>query len=244
MNILLTNDDGIAATGINVLFDLFSEKHCVYIVAPSAERSGCSNAITVHTSIPLHELAPGKFAADAYTADCVNIGINGDILPDIDLVISGINHGPNLGDDVHFSGTVAGARSAVIFGKPGIAISLDCLDRSDNFTDAGNFLLSFIELNIHDIASHRMFYNINYPDIPPDEIKGVKYTTLGRRSYCDTFRVIEENDSMMRLQMEGTIQSEMNSGTDTCELHNGYISVTPLLLDCTDKNYLKNGVKK
>ncbi|HPJ39466.1 MAG TPA: 5'/3'-nucleotidase SurE [Spirochaetota bacterium] len=243
MRILLTNDDGVSAAGINILFDILSESHDVYMVAPLHERSACSNAITVRTTIPLREIARGKFAADAFTADCVNIGINGDILPDVDLVISGINHGPNLGDDIHFSGTVAGARSAVIFGKPGIAISLDCFEESDYFADAGNFLLSFIDNNIHDITTHRMFFNINYPDIPHDEIKGTKYTTLGRRSYCDTFRVTEGTDSTMLLEMEGTIQSDMSSGTDTCELRNGYISITPLLLDCTDKNYLQSSVQ-
>lgn len=243
MRILLTNDDGFAATGINVLFDVLSDSHDVFMVAPLSEKSGCSNAITVRNTIPLRELGPGKFAADAFTADCVNIGINGDILPDVDLVVSGINHGPNLGDDVHFSGTVAGARSAVIFGKPGIAISLDCYDQSDYFIDAAKFLRSFISESMHDIISHRMFFNINYPDIPLNEIKGPKYTTLGRREYCDTFRVIEENDSTMQLQMEGTIESDMSSGTDTCELRNGYISITPLLLDCTDMHYIKMSVK-
>ena len=149
MKILLTNDDGFSAAGINILFDILSETHNVYMVAPLREKSACSNAITVRDSIPLRKLAPGTFAADAFTADCVNIGINGDILPDIDLVISGINHGPNLGDDIHFSGTVAGARSAVIFGKPGIAVSLDCYDQSDYFGDAGIQLVIYQQSGVN-----------------------------------------------------------------------------------------------
>jgi len=240
MNILLTNDDGINAEGINSLFDALSGDHDVYIVAPFEERSASSNAITIRDNLTMERKDERRYALDGFTADCVNVGLNAGIIPGVDLVISGINHGPNLGDDVYFSGTVAGARTAYIFGVSGIAVSLDCLDSSSCFADAARFILTFIG----DIRRHSgtvlALYNINYPDIPAGEVKGVRYTRLGRRKYNDSYRVVEEGKTTKVLQLLGTIDSVAGDGTDVMELRNGYISVTPLTLDCTDHEYLEH----
>lgn len=239
MNILLTNDDGIEAEGLNVLFDVLSADHDVCIVAPFEERSACSNSITIRTSLTLEKISDRRFALDGFTADCVNVALNSGLIPATDLVIAGINHGPNLADDVYFSGTVAGARTAYIFGVSGIAISLDCLTVSTYFKDAANFLRGFIG----DIGRHkrtvRYLYNINYPNLPPRDIPGVKYTKLGRRRYNDSYRVLEENGASRVLQLMGTIESPEIEGSDVTELRKGSISVTPLTLDCTDYEYLR-----
>ena len=237
MNILLTNDDGYNAGGILALFEVLSSRHHVFIVAPREEKSACSNAITIRNHIVVDKIEDGIFSVNGFTADCVNIGLNSGIIPPVDIVISGINHGPNLGDDVHFSGTVAGARTAFIFGVSGIAISLDCLETSSYFSEAARFLLGFLDTVKLRPGSDRYFFNINYPDLPSVEIHGEKYTTLGRRRYNDSFTVDMLDNDRMLLSMLGTIESVPIEGSDAIELRNGYISITPLTLDCTDYDY-------
>ena len=145
MHILLTNDDGIYAGGINLLYKYLSQKHDVYVIAPNEEKSGCSNAITMKSELKIETLSENKFAVNGFTADCVNIGLKGNLIPKVELVISGINHGPNCGDDVYFSGTVAGARVGHIYGISSIAISLDSYNESTNLSDASEFLLNYID---------------------------------------------------------------------------------------------------
>ncbi len=239
MTILLTNDDGVLAEGIHALFNTLSMEHDVFVIAPDDERSACSNAITVRDKLSIKQIDDRHFAVNGYTADCVNIGLNGGFIPSVDLVISGINHGPNLGDDVYFSGTVAGARTACIFGVHGIALSLDCLDSSSYFSQASTFILHFIG----DILRYRgrpaLFFNINYPNLPAPEIKGMKHTVLGRRKYNDIYTIHEENGQSKIIQLSGAIESIGGENTDVFELRSGYISVTPLSLDCTDHEFLR-----
>lgn len=238
MNILITNDDGFDASGIKALYRVLSRKHSVYIVAPDGERSACSSAITIRRNIQVQKKGDGVYAIDGYTADCVNIGLNGELIPEIDLVISGINHGPNLGEDVYFSGTVAGARSAHIFGVSGIAVSVDSLGESDYFEDAAEFLIDFIggfPLFAHE---RPVLLNINYPDIPVDEIAGIRYTTLGKREYRDSYNRTGDSKDGFSMMMDGIIDSHEIDGSDVTELRKGFISITPLTLDCTDYRYL------
>ena len=239
MNILLTNDDGIDSEGLRALYDILSPDHDVRILAPSEERSACSNTITIRDNLTIRKLDDRRYSLDGFTADCVNVGINSGILPAVDLVISGINHGPNLADDIYFSGTVAGARTAYIFGVSGIAVSLDCLTTSTCFHDAARFVRGFISEITRHLGTVLYFYNINYPDIPAGEIRGIKYTKLGRRRYVDSYRVLEEKGASKVLQLMGTIESPEIEGSDVTELRNGFISVTPLTLDCTDYEYLR-----
>jgi 5'-nucleotidase len=239
MNILLTNDDGISAEGISALHDILSENHSVFIMAPAKERSACSNAITVRSHVRIEMHSESKYSVHGYPADCVNIGLNGSLFPPIDCVISGINHGPNLGEDIHFSGTVAAARTALIFGVPGIAVSLDCLGRSDYFKDASSFLLRFIEGFPDRAGSRSLYLNINYPDIPRHKILGVRYTFLGKREYRDSYSIVHQGETELSLVLNGTIESPEIEGSDVSELRKGYISVSPLHLDCTDYPVLR-----
>ena len=239
MNILLTNDDGIFAQGINSLYQVLSKNHAVYMIAPKEEKSGCSSAITLREPLKVENISRNKFAVSGFPVDCVNIGLNGNIIPKTDLVISGINNGPNLGDDVYFSGTVAGARAAFIFGISGISISIDCNGNSDYFYDAAEFLLDFID-NLKELAEESVVcFNINYPDISRDKINGVKYTFLGRREYNDMYKVLHQSDYHMSLQLHGTITSDENAGSDITEVEKGHISITPITLDSTDYVFLK-----
>ena len=254
MNILLTNDDGIHSEGINAVYSEFSQKHAVYVIAPESERSAGSHAITVRAELSIKRIAQNKFSVGGFPADCVIIGLSGDIIPDVDLIISGINHGPNVGDDCIFSGTVAAARTAYIFGKAAVAISINCYKRASRYVnDAARFLIDVVDEmtpEIIDVSKRTransngdlpagLFFNINYPDLPPEGIKGKMYTSVGRRIYRDSFQktTFESNEATVR--MGGYIESIFFDGTDTTELEKGYITISPLMTDCTDYSYLK-----
>jgi 5'-nucleotidase len=238
MKILLTNDDGYNSEGITSLYNILSQKHEAYIIAPDRERSACSNIFTVRDRVEVNRIDENIFSISGYPADCVSIGLHSDIIPDVDIVISGINHGPNLGDDIHFSGTVAGARTAYIFGKPGIAFSIDSFHRpSSYFYEASEFLLDYIDTKL---TEKKIFYNINYPELSKDTIKGIKYTFLSRRYYKDSYKKDDTGDTnIFGVSLVGQIDSEMKPGCDSAETANGFISITPLSIDSTDYKSLE-----
>ncbi len=253
MNILLTNDDGFQSEGINSLFNILSTRHNIFMIAPRTEQSACSNAITVRTQLKIKKITDKKYSVSGFPADCVIIGLSGTFLPEIDLVISGINHGPNVGDDLVFSGTVGAARTGYMFGKSAIAISINSYHRASKYADdASRFLLDFIDEYIRGscISSKhsgrgktghspvQLFFNINYPDLPLEKIQGKKMTYVGRRIYRDSFKKTQFDSDEALVQMEGYIESILADGSDTTELDKGFISITPLMTDCTNYNSL------
>lgn len=239
MKILLTNDDGVFAQGLQALHTVLTEEHDVFIIAPDNEKSACSNAITTRSRLIVTKLKDGIFSVSGFPADCVNIGLNGNIIPDIDLVISGINHGPNIGNDVIFSGTVAGARTAYVFGKTGISISLDSYHKpSDYYKDASRFILEFISANSKELLDGLLLLNINYPDISADSIQGVMYTHLGKRIYKDHYKKEELSETESSMVLDGTFEYIHEDGSDVAAVKNGFVSITPLSIDCTDVSYL------
>jgi len=241
MDILLTNDDGISAEGINVLFDVLSEKHYVFMMAPATEKSGSSSAITIKENLRITRAAENKYAVHGYTADCVNVGLRSNIIPKVDLVVSGINHGPNKGEDIYFSGTVGGARIAHISGISGIAISVNSITRESNyFYNASRFLLDYIDdQDMFPCDGGRChFLNINYPDLPEDRILGIKYSALNTNKNNDFFKIISRNDGEISLRYTRESEPEGINGTDITDVKNGHISITPLLPECTDNEFL------
>jgi len=244
MNILLTNDDGIEADGLQALYKCLGEYHNVFVMAPDGERSACSHAFTIKSSgVNVRKLSDNRFSVSGYPSDCTSIGLHGGLFPQIDLVVSGINHGPNLGDDLFFSGTVAGARSAYIWGRSGIAISMDSYHKpSEYFFEAAEFLKKFIDEMEPVMNGKNYLFNINYPDLPGSSIKGARYTYAGRRIYRDAYELTEKGDSDMNFVLKGTVDSVDSDGSDFNMLKHGYISITPLSIDCTDYEYL-NSIK-
>ncbi len=239
MKILLTNDDGIDAYGINALYKALSKRHETYIIAPDGERSGCSNAFTIHNPIKIRRHDSNRYSITGYPADCSNIGIHGDFIPDIDIIISGINHGPNIGDDIFFSGTVAGARTAFIFGKTGIAVSLDSHTPSEERLDeAARFIANHVDGN-PGLRENPVFININYPDIPEDRVNGIMYTNHCRRIYRDSYHRTDSDEAEMTFQLRGVVHSVGNGETDYGALQSGYVSITPISIDCTDYTSLE-----
>jgi 5'-nucleotidase len=249
MKILLTNDDGITAAGIMAAKEFLSRKHEIFIMAPDEEKSACSNAITVRGELTIKHVGDAAYTVNGYPADCVIIGLSGSIIPDVDLVVSGINHGPNVGDDLVFSGTVAAARTAYVFNKPAIAISINSRSHAPRYLDdAAAFLADFVDEIMGrktgrkersrkiaaDRATATPFINVNYPDIPRNLVRGVKYTRLGKRIYRDSFTKATFVSGEATLQMGGYIESVETEGSDTTELEKGFITITPLTIDATD----------
>jgi 5'-nucleotidase len=238
MKILLTNDDGINAKGINALFDVLSPSHDVYMIAPASERSACSNAITMRDSLILKKHDSRHFSVTGYPADCTNIGIHGIATPEPDIVISGINHGPNLGVDVHYSGTVAGARTAFVNGRSAIAVSYCTKENLDAIADAAHFIAELLRTGDL-IKNAPVFLNINYPAIPSNDVRGIAFTFLDNRKYVDHYKILDDKNGEQEIRLEGYVKSDRCPGSDAELVSRGFVSVTPLALDSTDYQLLE-----
>lgn len=248
MNILITNDDGISADGIIELAKEISTIANVYVVAPDTQRSATGHSITIHNPIMVKEAYIGEnikaYSISGTPADCVKVGIEG-IFKDIniDLVLSGINNGPNLGTDVIYSGTVSAAIEGFILNKPSIAVSYnDFKIKREVYSEAAKHVTTIIN-NIKDNLDllNDCMLNVN---IPNTEVKGSRITTLGERKYDN---VMEERVSPFGQKyywIGGNIKElEQNKDSDIICVNEGYISITPVNIEMTnlDKfNILKN----
>ncbi len=238
--ILIANDDGIDAQGIKVLRKEFEKKFDVYVIAPDRERSASGYSISLDNPIRVKEIEDGRvFAIDGTPVDAVYIALHGALKTDIDIVVSGINRGLNVGTDVFYSGTVSSAFQAVLFNKPGIAVSIDIGGEKIYYETAAEIALRLVE-NIEDIVLEPgIILNVNVPNVPINEIKGVEITTLGRRVYND--RIIERVDPKNNKYywIDGIhVKDVYREGTDVTSILNKKVSLTPLRLDITDYNYV------
>lgn len=236
--ILVCNDDGIFAPGINALADALARDNEVWVVAPDREQSAKSHALTLDRPLRLVELGPRRFSVDGTPADSVYIAVTHVLKGEIDLVVSGINRGANLGDDVAYSGTVSAAMEAAFMGKPAIAFSL--AGRSPmRFDVAAEFARSLVQEFMPHPVRNRGFLNVNIPNLPAEQIKGVKSTRLGHRRY--NYAVEEKLDPRGEpYYWIGGAEVEFQDveGTDWSAVHNGYISVSSLHTDLTDYDAL------
>ena len=241
MRILITNDDGIDSPGIAALVDILSEAHAVVVVAPSGDRSGVSHAITAYEAITMerrHDINVLAYACSGTPADCVFLGST-ELSERPQLVVSGINHGPNLADDVNYSGTVAGAVEACLLGIPGLAVSLassheEPLGRR-YWESAAAVARQCIELQFERFADTSCYWNLNVPNALLQSIAGVRTTRLGRKRICG--RIVGEEDggeTRYYRAWESPFETDRDTlGTDIGAVHAGYASLTPLLLDRT-----------
>lgn len=239
MNILITNDDGIASRGILSLEKVLSTKHSTYLIAPLKERSATSMALTIFDSMRVERVNPNHYIVDGYPVDCVNIGLHGEIFPKIDLVISGINRGVNMGHDVHYSGTVGAARHAAVHKVPTLAISSGKRESDADYTAEAEIVLRMIESEYVNFQKG-IVYNINFPKIYKPYPESIRYTELGLRTYSDRYdkKVLYENISEFFLG-GSELGHNMTSLSDFEAYQNGYISITPILLNTTDKKELE-----
>jgi len=233
MKILVSNDDGYLATGINVLTAVLEEVADVVVVAPDRNRSAASNSLTLKVPLRVTEIAPNRYKVDGTPSDCVHLALTGflDFVPD--LVVSGINHGANLGDDVIYSGTVAAAMEGRFLGLPTIAVSLvgNELQHFDTAAAVASELVQKIERA--PLASD-VVLNLNVPNIALSELKGIQATRLGFRHKSE--QILKDTDPYGRpiywVGPAGEGQ-DAGEGTDFFAVKQGFASVTPLKVDLT-----------
>ena len=234
MKILISNDDGIEAQGIKTLTEYLSKDHEVVVVAPSENKSAASSSLTLNRPLKPVKIADNIYSIDATPSDCVHLALCGFLKDEIDLVVTGINFGPNLGDDVIYSGTVAGAIEGRFLGLPSVAISLASW-KGDNFESAGRVAQKVVNAIHTSQLSHDTVLNVNVPDVPYEDIQGFQTTRLGKRHMSEESIQDQENPSLYWIGENGK-ESDNGVGTDFHAISNNYVSVTPLQIDLTKYN--------
>jgi 5'-nucleotidase len=231
--ILVTNDDGILSPGLTVLADALSELGRVVVVAPDRERSAIGHSLTLHAPLRAEQLHEDFFSVSGTPTDCVNLGIHGLLDARPDLVVSGINRGGNLGDDITYSGTVAAAMEATLMDVPAFAVSLESKTfTAEDFVPAADFS-RFLAGHVckHGLPTDT-FLNIN---VPSGELRGVQLTRQGKRNYTET--VEEKTDPRGKKYYwigGGELGFHDVEGTDFHAVVRRFVSVTPLHLDLTN----------
>ncbi|ANN95323.1 TPA: 5'/3'-nucleotidase SurE [Legionella pneumophila] len=233
MKILVSNDDGVLAPGIKILANELSTLGEVKVVAPDRNRSGASNSLTLTQPLRVKQLDNGYYSVDGTPTDCVHLALTGFLEPIADIVVSGINEGANLGDDVLYSGTVAAAMEGRYLGLPAIAISMvgDNIQYYETAAIIAKQLV--IKLSANKLPSQTIL-NVNVPDLPLSQIRGLQVTRLGTRHSAEP--IIKEYDPRGRpIYWVGPpgIEADAGAGTDFFAIKTGHVSITPLHLDMT-----------
>ncbi len=238
MQILLTNDDGIYAPGIQILYGALCSVHRVTVIAPDRERSAVGHGITLHQPLRANRVALNAhysgYAVNGTPADCVKLGIY-EILPQRpDLVISGINPGANVGINVNYSGTVAAAKEAALFGLPALAVSIHSRD-GRHFNDAARCVTTLAETVLRQGLPKGTFLNVNIPDIPYKEIAGIRVSRQGNGVFPDAFEKRTDPRNRTYYWQGGDQQVfDPDLDIDGHALEANFISVTPIKCDMTD----------
>jgi 5'-nucleotidase len=226
--LLVTNDDGVHAPGLAALAAALDDLAEVHVLAPEREQSACGHALTLHRPLRVHRWGERRHSVNGTPSDCVNLGVLGFLPERPVLVVSGVNHGSNLGDDVTYSGTVSAAMEGTLLGVPSIAVSLA---ESDEFAHAARVARQVVMRALVSGLPPMTLLNVN---VPPGVPKGVRLTRLGHRVYSG--KIVEQADPRGRAHYwigAGPPAWEALEGTDMGALHEGYASVTPLHLDLT-----------
>jgi len=240
MRILCTNDDGYLAGGLQVLAEAAHELGSVTIVAPDREQSATSHSLTLHRPLRTRRASDGALIVDGTPTDCVIVAVNEVFDERPDFCLSGVNHGSNMGEDVLYSGTVAAAMEATVIGVPAVAVSYtgDTYEEIEAWHDALTALLEGILTR--DSFPDDTLLNVNLPAVPPDEVRGVKITSLGRRRYSDSLTRDTDPSGREYFWIGGGISSWSGAqDSDFRAVEDGYISVTPLHLDLTNYELLE-----
>jgi len=234
MLILLTNDDGVSARGLLALTQRLKVVGEVRVVAPDREKSAASHAITLGNPLRITRHSESVIAVDGTPTDCVLLAHHKLLPRKADILVAGVNHGPNMGDDVTYSGTVAAAIEGTMLGIPSIAVSLASW-RGEHFDTAAAFVVRLVELTKQRGLPNECFLNVNVPDLPSDRIEGVRVTKLGKRIYRDA--IVEKTDPRGRnyYWIGGESPTFLRQEkTDFEAVEQNMISLTPLKLDLTD----------
>jgi 5'-nucleotidase len=227
MNILVTNDDGILAPGLALLADVCREVGTVTVVAPDREQSGTSHSLTLHRPLRPTRRPDGAWQVDGTPTDCVMLA---------DFVFSGVNHGPNMGEDVLYSGTVSAAMEAVTLGVPGIGISFTGGTQPEIMSTYRDALIHLIrQITSVPAFPEQTLLNINLPRVPASEVLGVQVTKLGSRYFSDSLTRMKDPWGREIFWIGGgTITWTGTENSDHLAVAEGYISITPLHMDLTN----------
>ncbi len=238
MNILVSNDDGYLAPGINVLAAALAELGVVTVVAPDRDRSGASNSLTLSRPLRPRKVSPQVWAVDGTPSDCVHLAIQGLLPFTPDLVVSGINHGANLGDDVLYSGTVAAATEGRSLGLPAIAVSSAAHD-PQHLDAAAAVVVDLVRRLVDHPLPSLTLLNVNVPDAPRAALKPWQVTRLGRRH--PSSGIVRATDPRGReifwIGAAGA-GADAGAGTDFAAVAEGHVSITPIQFDMTRHSVL------
>ncbi|UFS69459.1 5'/3'-nucleotidase SurE [Geomonas sp. RF6] len=235
MKILLTNDDGVHAPGLAALRKRISEIAETVVVAPDREQSAVSHSLTLHHPLRVVKVSENVFSVDGTPTDCVNLGVHSLLSFKPDLVISGVNRGANLADDVTYSGTVAAALEATLMGIPAFAISLATAGDGEHYDAAALFAARLARTVVEKGLPPDTFLNVNVPDLAHDTLQPPLITSQGKRRYEGT--IVDKVDPRGRsYYWIGTADLNLQDlpGTDYHAVSRGHISVTPLHFDLTN----------
>ena len=240
MKILCTNDDGYQAKGIHVLAAAASALGTVTTVAPDREQSATSHSLTLHHPLRARRAPDGAWVVDGTPTDCVLLAMN-ELLPERpDVCVSGVNHGPNLGEDVLYSGTVAAAMEAMVMGIPAVALSYAGAvhEELEGWEPLVQRLLE--EILGRDRLPSETLFNVNLPPIAPDAVKGIRVTSLGQRRYADSITRADDPSGREYFWIGGGVASWSGAeDSDFQAVEDGFVSVTPLHLDLTNYELLE-----
>nr|WP_197526066.1 5'/3'-nucleotidase SurE [Gemmatimonas aurantiaca] len=247
MRILLSNDDGILAKGLGVLERAAESLGELHVVAPDREQSATSHSLTLHHPLRPVRLGERRWQVDGTPTDCVMLACEALLEARPDFVLSGINHGPNMGEDVLYSGTVAAAMEGLALGIPAIALSFaGNVLRADALLDTQ---VGAIRSLLHHLTGLPAFpadtlLNVNLPAVPGDEIRGIRLTRLGRRVFSDSIARMKDPWGRDILWIGGgSVEWSGAPDSDFRAVHDGYISVTPLHLDLTHRDVLNTSTE-
>jgi 5'-nucleotidase len=244
MKVLLANDDGVTAPGIRALYQALKEEFTTTIIAPLEERSTTGHSLSLDKPLRLERLEENIYGCSGFPADCVLMGV-GHVLKDKrpDVVVSGINRGANLGQDLYYSGTIAAAREAAFHHVPAIAVSLvfGKVNEKHHYETAATFIKWCLELNLHQALPEMTLVNINVPDLPLNEIRGVKLTEVGFRRYSEEIHARIDTRGREYFWIAGHYEGFLqNPGSDCQAVEENMIAMTPqTLIGRRDQDFKK-----
>lgn len=249
MSLLLSNDDGVHAPGLDALYRALVDEHSLMVIAPDRDKSGVSNCLTLHRPLQAVHIDEHRIAIDGTPTDCVHLGTAGIFMPEPERVLSGINFGANLGDDVLYSGTVAAAMEGRFLARPALALSLVISDYSrpadlPRFRTAAAIARFLLHMADTLPLPPRTVLNVNIPDLPLAQIKGLRLTTLGQRLRGEN-PISTRNPRGKTLYWIGRAGGpvERKPGSDFHAVEHGYVSVTPLHADMGNPQVLRDAAE-
>lgn len=233
MKILLSNDDGFLAPGLAVLAKKLKQIATVTVVAPDRNRSGASNSLSLVNPLRVATMENGFISVNGTPTDCVHLALTGLLKEMPDMVVSGINEGSNLSDDVLYSGTVAGAMEGRFLGVSSIAVSL-AGPKCQHYETAAEIAVKLIVRLKHDPLPQHTILNVNVPDLPIGELRGIQVTRLGTRHIAEpTIKTVDPRGRRIYWIGQPGPEEDAGPGTDFYAVNSGYVSITPLHLDLT-----------